>query len=63
MSGNDNEELIDYEDEHDVTISATNGATTSAGGLEEKDKKKLLWHSFYRLQRFSSQTRIVACHQ
>ena len=40
MSGNDNEDLIDYEDEHDVTvISTSNGATTSGGGLEEKDKK------------------------
>lgn len=43
MSANDTEELIDYEDEHDVpnvgATSTSNGATTSAGDLDEKDKK------------------------
>jgi ATP-dependent RNA helicase UAP56/SUB2 len=41
MSSNDNEDLIDYEDEHDVvpngsSAAATNGATA---GDDEKDKK------------------------
>lgn len=49
MSSHDNEELIDYEDEHDVVTNgaaattATNGAVTStapaADGEGEKDKK------------------------
>lgn len=49
MSAHDNEELIDYEDEHDVVTNgapattATNGAVTStapaADGEGEKDKK------------------------
>ena len=43
MSGHDNEDLIDYEDEHDIpnvgATSTTNGATTSSGGVDEKDKK------------------------
>ena len=43
MSSHDNEELIDYEDEHDIpnvgASSATNGATTSVGDLGDKDKK------------------------
>ena len=43
MSGHDNEDLIDYEDEHDIpnvgASLATNGATTSAGDLDDKDKK------------------------
>ena len=41
MSGHDNEDLIDYEDEHDVP---TGGATTTTNGggtadAEAKDKK------------------------
>jgi ATP-dependent RNA helicase UAP56/SUB2 len=45
MSGHDNEELIDYEDEHDVvpngaTASTTNGAgATATDGDGDKDKK------------------------
>ena len=49
MSGHDNEELIDYEDEHDVVTNgapaaaASNGAAaTAASGADgdgEKDKK------------------------
>lgn len=47
MSAHDNEDLIDYEDEHDLVPNtgtaavATNGApaTTSAGGEGDKDKK------------------------
>ena len=43
MSGHDNEDLIDYEDEHDIPnvgpASTTNGATTSAVDLDDKDKK------------------------
>jgi ATP-dependent RNA helicase UAP56/SUB2 len=43
MSGHDNEDLIDYDDDHDITnvgaISTTNGATTSAVDMDEKDKK------------------------
>ena len=47
MSAHDNEDLIDYEDEHDLVpntgtaATATNGApaTTSAGGEGDKDKK------------------------
>lgn len=48
MSAHDNEELIDYEDEHDVVTnggaapSATNGAVSTAAAVDgegEKDKK------------------------
>jgi hypothetical protein len=46
MSSHDNEELIDYEDEHDVIpngavpATSTNGATASAAdGEGDKDKK------------------------
>ena len=49
MSSHDNEELIDYEDEHDVVTNgtaapaATNGApatsAAAADGESEKDKK------------------------
>lgn len=42
MSGHDNEDLIDYEDEHDtpnVGATSTNGAATSAVDLDDKDKK------------------------
>jgi ATP-dependent RNA helicase UAP56/SUB2 len=43
MSGHDNEDLIDYEDEHDIpTVSATtatNGAATGSGDAEGKEKK------------------------
>jgi len=46
MSAHDNEDLIDYEDEHDLVpntgtaAATTNGApATSAGGEGEKDKK------------------------
>jgi ATP-dependent RNA helicase UAP56/SUB2 len=45
MSSHDNEELIDYEDEHDVvangaTASTTNGAAAAAAAGEgDKDKK------------------------
>ncbi|KAG6919552.1 Suppressor of the cold-sensitive snRNP biogenesis mutant brr1-1 [Tephrocybe rancida] len=46
MSGNDNEDLIDYEDEHEIVPngssapSATNGAAASGTGEgEDKDKK------------------------
>jgi ATP-dependent RNA helicase UAP56/SUB2 len=45
MSSHDNEELIDYEDEHDVVPngatapSATNGAGAGADGEGDKDKK------------------------
>ena len=45
MSSHDNEELIDYEDEHDVvpngaTASTTNGAAAAAAdGDGDKDKK------------------------
>jgi ATP-dependent RNA helicase UAP56/SUB2 len=45
MSSHDNEELIDYEDEHDIvpngaTASTTNGAAaTAADGEGDKDKK------------------------
>ena len=45
MSAHDNEELIDYEDEHDVVTNgapATTAATTTASGADgegEKDKK------------------------
>ena len=45
MSGNDNEELIDYEDEHDVVANgapaaaAANGAAAPAADGDEKDKK------------------------
>jgi len=44
MSSHDNEELIDYEDEHDVvpngaTASTTNGAAATADGEGDKDKK------------------------
>lgn len=39
MSGHDNEDLIDYEDDiPNVATSTINGAT-SAGDVEEKDKK------------------------
>ena len=48
MSAHDNEDLIDYEDEHDIvtngaiTSSATNGAvaTSIADAEGDKDKKK-----------------------
>lgn len=46
MSGHDNEDLIDYEDEHDIvtngaiTSSATNGGITSGVGDAEGDKDK-----------------------
>ncbi|KAF9040374.1 P-loop containing nucleoside triphosphate hydrolase protein [Hymenopellis radicata] len=46
MSGHDNEDLLDYEDEHDVvpngssTAAATNGAATGGGADgDDKDKK------------------------
>ena len=44
MSGHDNEELIDYEDEQDVitngaAVSGTNGASAIAGVGEDKEKK------------------------
>ncbi|KAG6866253.1 Suppressor of the cold-sensitive snRNP biogenesis mutant brr1-1 [Blastosporella zonata] len=43
MSGNDNEDLIDYEDEHEIpngSTAPTNGAAASgAGEGEDKDKK------------------------
>ncbi|KAG2142526.1 P-loop containing nucleoside triphosphate hydrolase protein [Suillus cothurnatus] len=46
MSSNDNEELIDYEDEHDVipngtasTATANGAATSAADGDVDKDKK------------------------
>ena len=45
MSAHDNEELIDYEDEHDVVTNgapATTAAATTASGADgegEKDKK------------------------
>lgn len=44
MSAHDNEDLIDYEDEHDVvpngaSASATNGAA-AAGGADGDDKDK-----------------------
>jgi len=43
MSGHDNEDLIDYEDEHDVptggATTTTNGGATGAGDAEGKDKK------------------------
>ncbi len=38
MSGHDHEDLIDYEDEHDIpNIGATNGGTSA--DVEGKDKK------------------------
>lgn len=38
MSGHDHEELIDYEDEHDIpNVGATSGA--GAGDADGKDKK------------------------
>lgn len=44
MSSHDNEELIDYEDEHDVipngaAAAAVNGAVTAVDGEVDKDKK------------------------
>ena len=43
MSGHDNEELIDYEDEHDIPNvgagSTSNGTAVGAGDAESKDKK------------------------
>jgi len=43
MSSHDNEDLIDYEDEHDApsgpTLSATNGVPTTADGDLDKEKK------------------------
>jgi ATP-dependent RNA helicase UAP56/SUB2 len=43
MSANDNEELIDYEDDHDLT---TTGATTAENGTATgKDKKYAGIHS------------------
>ncbi len=46
MSGHDNEDLLDYEDEHDVvpngssTAAAGNGAATGGGAVgDDKDKK------------------------
>jgi ATP-dependent RNA helicase UAP56/SUB2 len=38
MSAQDAEDLIDYEDEHDV-VSGGAGASTSAGGLAAGDDK------------------------
>ena len=46
MSGHDNEDLIDYEDEHDVVTtgaaapSATNGAAAAAAPAGEGEDKK-----------------------
>jgi hypothetical protein len=43
MSSHDNEDLIDYEDEHDAPsgaiLSATNGVPTTADGDLDKEKK------------------------
>lgn len=44
MSGHDNEELIDYEDEQDVitngaAVSGTNGAGIAGADGEDKEKK------------------------
>ncbi len=45
MSANDNEDLIDYEDEHDIVpngsaaAAATNGAATGGAGADGDDKK------------------------
>jgi ATP-dependent RNA helicase UAP56/SUB2 len=44
MSAHDNEDLIDYEDEHDLVpnsgaAAATNGAPATAAGGDDKDKK------------------------
>ena len=45
MSAHDNEELIDYEDEHDVVTNGApaaapgSGAVAPTGDGEEKDKK------------------------
>ena len=82
MSGHDNEDLIDYEDEHDIPVGATsttNGATTSSGDVDDKDKKNFsgIHSTGFRyflhlhfvlasqlfLQGFSSQARVVACYQ
>jgi len=44
MSAQDNEDLIDYEDEHDIPsgfpATATNGAASSARAVEGDDKDK-----------------------
>ena len=47
MSAHDNEELIDYEDEHDVVTTgapanaaSSGAATTAASGADEGDKDK-----------------------
>lgn len=78
MSAHDNEDLIDYEDDIplNVATSTMNGATAEA---EDKDKKNfsgihstgfryflhlyIMLASQKILQRFSSQARVVACHQ
>ena len=77
MSGHDNEDLIDYED--DALTTSINGAPP-AGDVEEKDKKNFsgIHSTGFRyfldlqimlasqkkiLQRFSSQARVVACYQ
>jgi ATP-dependent RNA helicase UAP56/SUB2 len=41
MSAQDNEDLIDYEDEHDILPAAsTNGAASTARAAEGDDKDK-----------------------
>ena len=40
MSGHDNEDLIDYEDEHDIpTVTATSTTNGGATGGDEGEKK------------------------
>ena len=76
MSGHDNEDLIDYEDD---ALPTLNGAPSTGEG-EERDKKNFsgihstgfrylftfAFHvsfSIVSLQGFSSQARVVACYQ
>jgi len=39
MSGNDHEDLIDYEDEHDIPNVGGTSNGAGAGDAESKDKK------------------------
>ena len=39
MSAHDNEELIDYEDEHDVVPNGPSAPAVSSAGADDKDKK------------------------
>ena len=76
MSGHDNEDLIDYEDDGPIT-SSINGAPTVDGDKEKKNFSGIHSTGFRyflhlhimltslkrNLQRFSSQARVVACYQ